>query len=118
ALRALPRAPRGRVTTELALERPRRGSEDLKLFKEFDAPFTLGLGVVDVKTHDVETPAVVAERIREALAILPADRLSVNPDCGLLHLPPQGAFPKPGALGEGAQLVPPALGGWATRCGA
>src|SRR5262249_61797104 len=98
ALRALPRAPRGRVTTEVTLEFARRGSEDLKLFKEFDAPFTLGLGVVDVKTHDVETPAGVAERIREALAILPADRLSVHPDCGLLHLPPAVAFAQLAAL--------------------
>src|SRR6058998_1231782 len=91
----------GQITLEFA----RRGSEDLRLFKEFDAPFTLGLGVVDVKTHDVETPAVVAERIREALAILPADRLSVNPDCGLLHLPREVAFAKLGAMVEGAGLV-------------
>ena len=90
---------------QITLEFARRGSEDLRLFKEFDAPFTLGLGVIDVKTHDVETPAIVAERIREALAILPAERLSVNPDCGLLHLPREVAFPKLGAMVEGAQLV-------------
>jgi 5-methyltetrahydropteroyltriglutamate--homocysteine methyltransferase len=90
---------------QITLEFARRGSEDLRLFKEFDAPFTLGLGVVDVKTHDIETPAIVAERIREALAILPVDRLSVNPDCGLLHLPREVAFPKLGAMVEGAQLV-------------
>jgi len=90
---------------QITLEFARRGSEDLRLFKEFDAPFTLGLGVIDVKAHDVETPAVVAERIREALAILPADRLSVNPDCGLLHLPREVAFAKLGAMAEGAQLV-------------
>ena len=53
------------------------------LFKEFDPPFALGLGVIDVKTHDVETPAIVAERIREALEIVPGRRLAVNPDCGL-----------------------------------
>jgi 5-methyltetrahydropteroyltriglutamate--homocysteine methyltransferase len=90
---------------QITLEFARRGSEDLRLFKEFDAPFTLGLGVIDVKTHDVETPAIVAERIREALAILPAERLSVNPDCGLLHLPREVAFPKLAAMVEGAQLV-------------
>jgi len=90
---------------QITLEFARRGSEDLKLFKEFEAPFTLGLGVVDVKAHDVETPAVVAERIREALTILPVDRLSVNPDCGLLHLPREVAFAKLGAMVEGAGLV-------------
>src|SRR5262249_35248735 len=77
-----------------SLEFARRGSEDLQLFRDFEARFTRGLGVVDVKTHDVETPAVVAERIREALAFLPVDRLSVNPDCGLLHLPREVAFAK------------------------
>jgi 5-methyltetrahydropteroyltriglutamate--homocysteine methyltransferase len=96
---------------QVTLEFARRGSEDLRLFKDFDAPFALGLGVVDVKTHEVETPAIVAERIREALAILPVERLSVNPDCGLLHLPRDVAFAKLGAMVEGAQLVRRELGG-------
>jgi 5-methyltetrahydropteroyltriglutamate--homocysteine methyltransferase len=90
---------------QVTLEFARRGSDDLRLFREFNAPFTLGLGVVDVKTHDVETEAIVAERIREALAILPAERLSVNPDCGLLHLPREVAFAKLAAMVEGARLV-------------
>src|SRR5204862_6082164 len=50
----------------LMLEFGRRGEDDVQLFKEFDPPFALGLGVVDVKTHDVESPAIVAERIRKA----------------------------------------------------
>src|SRR6266542_4041958 len=49
----------------LMLEFGRRGEDDVQLFKEFDPPFALGLGVVDVKTHDVERPAIVAERIRK-----------------------------------------------------
>jgi 5-methyltetrahydropteroyltriglutamate--homocysteine methyltransferase len=90
---------------QLTLEFARRGSDDLRLFKEFAAPFALGLGVVDVKTHDVETAAIVAERIREALAILPLERLSVNPDCGLVHLPRDVAFAKLSAMVEGTRLV-------------
>ena len=58
-----------------------------------------------MKTHDVETPAIVAERIREALAILSIERLSVNPDCGLLHLPRDVAFAKLHAMVEGTRLV-------------
>jgi len=46
-----------------------------------------------VKTHDVETPAIVAERIREALAILPVDRLSVNPGLRPPPSSPRGRFP-------------------------
>jgi 5-methyltetrahydropteroyltriglutamate--homocysteine methyltransferase len=96
---------------QLTLEFGRRGGDDLQLFQEFPAAFTLGLGVVDVKSHDVETPGIVAERIRRALAILPADRLAINPDCGLLHLPREVAFAKLGAMVEGVRVVRRELGG-------
>lgn len=90
---------------QLTLEFGRRGEEDVQLFEEFSAPFVLGLGVIDVKTHDVETPAVVAERIRKALRIVPAERLAINPDCGLLHLPRDVAFAKLCAMVNGTRLV-------------
>jgi 5-methyltetrahydropteroyltriglutamate--homocysteine methyltransferase len=95
----------------LMLEFGRRGEDDVLLFKECDPPFALGLGVIDVKTHDVETPAIVAERIRKALEIVPAERLGINPDCGCLHLPPDVAFAKLGAMVEGTRLVRKDLGG-------
>ena len=66
----------------VSLEFARRGEDDLQLFKEFKVPFTLGLGVIDVKTHDVESPGLVADRIRRALDVIPAERLVINPDCG------------------------------------
>ena len=56
-----------------------------------------------MKTHDVETPVVVAERIRQAIAILPPERLVITPDCGCLHLPREVAFAKLSAMVEGAQ---------------
>ena len=90
---------------QVTLEFARRGPDDLRLFKEFAPGFGLGLGVIDVKTHDVESPAVVAERIRQALDVVPVDRLSVNPDCGCLHLPRDVAFAKLAAMVEGARLV-------------
>ncbi len=95
---------------QLTLEFGRRGEDDVRLFQEFDPPFHLGLGVVDVKSHDVESPPVVAERIRTALAIVPAERLSVNPDCGCLHLPRDVAFAKLAAMVEGTRLVRRELG--------
>ena len=95
---------------ELALEFARRGPEDLRLFKEFAPAFGLGLGVIDVKTHDVESPTVVAERIRQALDVVPVDRLTVNPDCGCVHLPRDVAFAKLSAMVEGARLVRQELG--------
>ena len=96
---------------QLTLEFARRGEDDVRLFKDFDPQFTLGLGVVDVKSHDIETPAVVAERIRAALELVPANGLAVNPDCGLMHLPRDVAFAKLNAMVEGTRLVRAELGG-------
>ncbi|HVH26052.1 MAG TPA: hypothetical protein VM818_04810 [Vicinamibacterales bacterium] len=89
----------------ISLEFARRGDEDLQLFEQFNVPFKVGLGVIDVKTHDVEPAAVVGDRIRRALKILPAERLIINPDCGLVHLPREVAFMKLCAMVEGTRLV-------------
>jgi len=90
---------------QLTLEFARRGGEDLDLFREFDVPFEVGVGVIDVKTQAVETPETVAERIREALEFLPKERIVVLPDCGCLHLPRNVAFAKLAAMVEGARIV-------------
>jgi len=89
----------------VSLEFARRGDEDLQLFKEFSPSFSLGLGVVDVKIQDVESPGFVADRIRRALEVVPPEKLVVNPDCGCLHLPRDVAFNKLCAMVEGASLV-------------
>ena len=94
----------------LTLEFARRGEADVALFQEFGPAFELGLGVIDVKTSEVESPAVVAERIRQALKFVPAERLSVNPDCGLMHLPRDVAFAKLVAMVEGTAIVRRELG--------
>src|ERR1700728_3554563 len=90
---------------QLTLEFALRGGEDLDLFKEFAGSFDLGVGVIDVKTNAVETPDMVAERIRKALEVLPADRIFILPDCGCFHLPRDVAFAKLSAMVEGTRLV-------------
>ncbi len=95
---------------QLTLEFGRRGEADLDLFREFESPFELGLGVIDVKSHAVETADMVAERIRRALEVVPPERLYVNPDCGCLHLPRDIAFAKLRAMVEGTRLVRNELG--------
>ncbi len=42
----------------------------------------LGLGVVNPRTPEVESPEAIVARVREALRQLPAERLFLNPDCG------------------------------------
>ena len=99
-----PRILEAQVNT-VSLEFARRGEDDLRLFKEFNVPFALGLGVIDVKTHEVESPGIVADRIRRALAVIPAERLVINPDCGCVHLPRDVAFRKLKAMSDGTRLV-------------
>jgi len=95
---------------QLTLEFARRGGEDLDLLQEFKVPFEIGVGVIDVKTQAVETPEVVAERIRKALEFLPKERMVVLPDCGCFHLPRNVAFAKLKAMVEGTRMVRKELG--------
>jgi len=66
---------------------------------------TIILGVLDLSTHDVETPETVAARIRKALPHVAAERIVVAPDCGLKYLPRDVAFGKMKAMAEGARTV-------------
>ncbi len=68
------------------------------------------LGVLDLGSTDVETPEVVAERIRRALAVVPPERLVVAPDCGMKYLSRQLAFRKLRAMVAGTRLVREELG--------
>ena len=63
------------------------------------------LGVLDLGSSEVETPDVVAARIRRALTAVPPERLAVAPDCGMKYLPRERAFCKLEAMVAGARLV-------------
>src|SRR5262249_42220031 len=69
------------------------------------------LGVLDLSTHNVETPEIVAARIRRALPYVAAERFVVAPDCGMKYLPRGIAFQKMKAMVEGARLVRKEFGG-------
>jgi 5-methyltetrahydropteroyltriglutamate--homocysteine methyltransferase len=77
---------------------------DLGVLKDLPGK-TLMLGVIDLGTPEIETPQLVAERIRAALAVLPPERLVPAPDCGMKYLPRDRAFGKLKALAEGAAIV-------------
>ncbi len=66
---------------------------------------TILLGVLDLSTQQIETPEIVAERIRRALPFVSPERVIVAPDCGLKYLPRRVAFEKMRAMVEGAKLV-------------
>ena len=90
---------------QLVLEFARKGPGDLKLFGQYPWDRGVGVGVIDVKSTEVEAPELVAARIRQALDFVPAERLTVNPDCGLRHLPSDIARAKLRALAAGAAII-------------
>jgi 5-methyltetrahydropteroyltriglutamate--homocysteine methyltransferase len=66
---------------------------------------TIMLGVVSNGDLAVESPELVAERIRRALDFVPPERLMPAPDCGMKYLPRDVAFAKLEALVAGTEIV-------------
>ncbi len=62
-------------------------------------------GVIDLSTHEIETPELVAERLRGALKHVSKDQLMAAPDCGMKYLPRDAAFKKLKAMVAGAAIV-------------
>jgi len=63
------------------------------------------LGVIDLSNMQVETPAIVAARIRRALPFVKAQNIIVCTDCGMKYLPREVADAKMKAMVEGASIV-------------
>lgn len=89
----------------LVLEFARRGYEELPAFKELREDIALGVGVIDIKDNEVESPETVAKRIEHAVEILGASRIRwVHPDCGFWMLARSIADRKMKALVAGRDL--------------
>ena len=63
------------------------------------------LGVIDLANPEIETAAVIADRIRHGLNYIAADRLIPAPDCGMKYLPRHVAFGKLKAMSDAATMV-------------
>lgn len=77
---------------------------DCSVLEKLDGK-TVILGVLNLSTHEVETPETVAARIRRALPYVPVERLVIAPDCGLKYLPREVAYGKMKAMADGAAIV-------------
>jgi 5-methyltetrahydropteroyltriglutamate--homocysteine methyltransferase len=77
---------------------------DLAILKAFSTK-TIILGVIDLGDMTIETPEGIADRIREALNVIPPERLMVAPDCGMKYLPRDIAYRKLRAMTLGAAIV-------------
>jgi 5-methyltetrahydropteroyltriglutamate--homocysteine methyltransferase len=63
------------------------------------------LGVIDLGDPNIETAAVIADRIRHGLKYVAADRLIPAPDCGMKYMPRHIAFGKLRAMCDAAAIV-------------
>ncbi len=91
------------VVKQIAIEAA-QPNLDLSVLPEL-APKTIILGVLNLGDREVETPEMVAGRIRAALQYVEPERLILAPDCGMKYLPREVAFGKLCALVEGARIV-------------
>ena len=91
----------GHVVLEIA----RRPDVELSMLKDVKSSLGLGIGVIDIKDNEVETPAEVARRIERAAQEIGGDRIHyVHPDCGFWMLPRSVADAKMRALVAGRDL--------------
>lgn len=95
---------------QFVLEFANREMAEIDLAKEIGSHKELGAGLVDQKSFYVETPEDIAERIRLALRYVPAEKLWINPDCGLNPTPRWIALRKLQSMVEGTKIVRRELG--------
>lgn len=90
---------------------------DLNILKNHPLPDNVCFwaGVIDVKSTITETADQVADRIRRLLQVIPADRLGVTTDCGLILLQRYIAIDKLHALVQGTELVRAELAATSTK---
>jgi 5-methyltetrahydropteroyltriglutamate--homocysteine methyltransferase len=90
---------------EFDLELANGDYEQLSVFE--DPAFTkdLALGVVDAHVAEVESVEQIEANIRKGLEVVPPERLTVSPDCGVKLLPREVAYGKMANLVQAARNV-------------
>ena len=83
----------------------------LDLFTRYKTDKEVVVGVIDVKSEEVETPEIVASRVRKALEHIPAEKLWISPDCGMKFMPQHRAYAKLRAMVAGTETVRKELAG-------
>lgn len=92
-------------TDHIVMENAHRPIEELEVFKDLDPKIGLGLGVVDIKRNDVESPDAIARSLEQAEKLIGTGRITyINPDCGFWMLPRSVADAKIRTLVEGRDL--------------
>jgi 5-methyltetrahydropteroyltriglutamate--homocysteine methyltransferase len=72
---------------------------------------TVIFGVIEVSDHEVETPDVVAHRVRRVLPVVDAEDIVLVPCRGMKYLPRDGAEGKLRSMAEAARMLRAELDG-------
>jgi len=89
----------------LILELAHRPSSDLDALRDLDSRIGIGIGVIDIKVNQVETPEDVARALEHAERVLGPGRVRfAHPDCGFWMLKRSVADRKIAALVGGRDL--------------
>jgi 5-methyltetrahydropteroyltriglutamate--homocysteine methyltransferase len=89
----------------LVLEFARRGYDELDVFTDLNPNIRLGIGVIDIKDNEIESPQLIASRIETIVKTVGERRLKyVHPDCGFWMLHRSVVDRKMRALVEGRDL--------------
>jgi 5-methyltetrahydropteroyltriglutamate--homocysteine methyltransferase len=89
----------------IVMETAHRPPEELAVFKALRKDIGFGLGVIDIKKTEIESPSEIARAIERAEKILGRGRVKyVHPDCGFWMLKRNMADGKMRALAAGRDL--------------
>ena len=68
---------------EIHIEMANREFAEIELLRPFSEKMNVAVGIIDVKNYYIERVEDVVDRIKRCLQYVPAQKLSVAPDCGL-----------------------------------
>ena len=101
----------GRMEVDrLAMEFNSPAAQGLQSLESFPDDKLLGLGVIEPKTPEVESPETVVRRAEKALQFVDKERLVLNPDCGFATSVHRGrslddAYLKLASMCRGAEML-------------
>lgn len=90
---------------EIHIEMANREFSEIELLLPFAEKMDVAVGIIDVKNYYIESIKDVAERIERCLKYVPAEKLSVAPDCGLSQTARWAARQKLVNMVKGAKMV-------------
>jgi 5-methyltetrahydropteroyltriglutamate--homocysteine methyltransferase len=90
---------------EFVLDYANRNMAGVEFLKNLPKDKSVQVGVLDIRTNAIETPDMIAARVRKVTAAVPADRVTLSTDCGMKPLSRMVAKMKLKALADGAAIV-------------